>query len=340
MFRVDIKVANAVDSHAASMLKEAIVTASLNLPLAQSAIDRDYLERENPELFDHLWANPATRVLAIYEGQVLLTGEIDHPRPELRLLPVESVPSAQLRVYLGKTTAAQGQEPVGTPVVLAVLSTNSANQVEPVAQKWHGLRKTGAGLSARDAGLYAQGLAVANFHLSHPYCPSCGLPTAVAQGGWSRKCFKCDKSIFPRTDPAIIVAVTDEHDRILLGSQGVWEENRWSILAGFVESGESLSAAVIREVFEEAGVWVSDPHFMGSQAWPFPCSLMVGFTAKLDSSKGHQDLIPDGLEIEKLRWFSREEIAAERDNLLLPGKLSIARALIDHWFGGNIDDLG
>jgi NAD+ diphosphatase len=107
-----------------------------------------------------------------------------------------------------------------------------------------------------------------------------------------------------------------------------------------VESGESLSAAVIREVFEEAGIWVTEPHFMGSQAWPFPCSLMVGFTAKVDSAKGHQDLIPDGLEIEKVRWFSREEIAAERDNLILPGRLSIARALIDHWFGGNIDDRG
>ena len=159
----------------------------------------------------------------------------------------------------------------------------------------------------------------------------------IQQGGWSRRCFNDDTQTFPRTDPAIIVAVTDEHDRLLMGSQGIWEENRWSILAGFVEAGESLGSAVVREVFEEAGVRVTAPEYRGSQPWPFPCSLMMGFTAKLDPAVGSQVLTPDGDEIAKLRWFSREELAAEAHGLLLPGRLSIARALIDDWFGGNLD---
>ncbi|MEN9989025.1 MAG: hypothetical protein RL508_4 [Actinomycetota bacterium] len=309
----------------------------LGLKPAESAIDRDYLQRDNPDLFDNLWENPATRVLAMYEGQVLLTGNLSQPTASLKLLTTEEVPSAQLRVYLGKTLADHGHEPAGTPVVLAVLGTNSANQLEPDAEAWHGLRKTGAGLSPRDSEIYAQALALANFHLNHKHCPRCGLPTVIEQGGWSRRCFQDQSQTFPRTDPAIIVSVVDENDRILLGSQGVWEDNRWSVLAGFVEPGESLANAVVREVYEEAGVRVTDVEFLGSQAWPFPYSLMVAFTAKLDTSSGHQDLVPDGVEIEKVRWFSREEIAAERDGLILPGKLSVARSLLDHWFGEDID---
>lgn len=312
---------------------------SLNLRLAQSAVDRDYLQRENPDLFDLLWEDPNTRVLAMFEGEVLLQELDGQPLPELRLLPIDAVPSAQMRVYLGKTTVAQGKEPAGTPVVLAVLGSNSANQVEPDKSRWHGLRKTGAGLSARDAGLFAQALAIANFHQKHTYCPTCGTPTTPAQGGWKRTCYNDGTDVFPRTDPAIIVSVIDDQDRILLGSQGVWEENRWSVLAGFVEPGESLSAAVIREVYEEAGVHVSQVEYLDSQAWPFPYSLMAGFTARLDPAAGNQTLVPDGIEIEKVRWFSREEIAAEAAHLILPGKLSIARALIDRWFGGDIDGL-
>jgi NAD+ diphosphatase len=310
----------------------------LHLPLAQSAIDRDYLKRELPDLFDQLWADPATRVLPIFNGEVLLAeNAAGTDLPALRLFPVDAVPVAQLRVYLGTTTVSQAEEPAGTPVVLAVLGENAANALEPNTDEWHGLRKTGAGLSARDAGLYAQGLSIANFHASHPFCPKCGMPTTVGSGGWKRTCFTCNTEVFPRTDPAIIVAVTNEDDRILLGSQGVWEENRWSILAGFVEAGESLTAAVIREVYEEAGVHVHEVEYLGSQAWPFPNSLMVGFTAKLDPEAGAQTLNPDGEEIVRLRWFSREEIAAEVGGLILPSKLTIARAIIDHWFAAGLD---
>lgn len=291
----------------------------LELPLARQAIDRDYESRTKPELFDELWANSTTRVLPMFDGAVLLDGQ------ELRLLPVESVPAAQYRVYLGK-------DEVG-PIVLAVLSENGAKEIAADPEQWHNLRRTGAGLSDRDAGLFTQALAISNWHSNHVHCPRCGTPTLVEAGGWVRRCFKDDSEHYPRTDPAIIVAILDDQDRILLGSQGAWEENRWSILAGFVEPGESLEAAVIREMFEEAGVQVDEPNYLGSQAWPFPYSLMLGFAARAKTT----DLRPDGVEIAKLRWFSREELATEAAELLLPNRISISRAMIELWFGGRIE---
>ena len=291
---------------------------ALNLPLARHEVDRDYLARTRPELFDELWTDSNTRILAMFEGAVLLEGN------GLKLLSVETVPSANYRVYLGRDS-------VG-PIVLAVLNENSAKQLEPSAEAWHNLRKTGAGLNDRDAGLFTQALAIANWHATHLHCPRCGTPTLVESGGWVRRCFKDDSEHYPRTDPAVIVAIIDDEERILLGSQGAWEDNRWSILAGFVEPGESLEAAVVREMFEEAGVVVDEPQYLGSQSWPFPYSLMAGFAARAKTI----DLRPDGDEIEKLRWFSREELAAEAPNLLLPNRISISRAMIELWFGGEI----
>jgi NAD+ diphosphatase len=291
---------------------------ALDLPLARQAIDRDYLARARPELFDELWSDPTTRVLPMFEGSVLLEGAA------LQLFPVESVPSANYRVYLGRDS-------VG-PIVLAVLNENAAKQLEPSAERWHHLRKTGAGLDDRDAGLFTQALAISNWHGTHQHCPRCGTPTLVESGGWVRRCFKDNSEHYPRTDPAVIVAIIDDHERILLGSQGSWEENRWSILAGFVEPGESLEAAVIREMFEESGIEVDEPHYLGSQSWPFPFSLMAGFAARAKTT----ELKPDGEEIEKLRWFSREEIAAEAPTLLLPNRISISRAIIELWYGSEI----
>jgi NAD+ diphosphatase len=315
------------------------VTGLPILPTASSPIDRDYLQRENPELFDELWQNPLTRVLPVHNGKVLLEDVADHPTARLRLLPVEGVPSAQLRVYLGKTLLSEGDIAVSSPIVLAVVSDNSAAEIEPDAKSWRDLRRAGLGLSELHVAIYTQAIALANFHRSHVHCTLCGSPTVIQQGGWSRRCFKDEKQVFPRTDPAIIVAVTDSQERILLGSQGVWEANRWSILAGFVEAGESLNAAVAREVEEEAGVRVDEIHFLGSQAWPFPNSLMVGFHATLDESGPEQLARPDGIEIAKVAWFTRAEVAEgyRTGSLILPGPISIARAIIEHWFGGPLD---
>jgi len=316
------------------------MSALPSLPLAPETLDRDYLRRDDPLLFDQLWAEPATRVLAVHKGKVLLHADSTAATGLLSLLPVDQVPSAQFRVYLGKTLIAQGEEPAGTQVVLAVLSDNAANQLQPDADAWRDLRRAGFGLSDRDANLYAVALAVTNFHDSHRHCHSCGQPTVIEQVGWSRRCFADNRQVFPRTDPAIIVAVTDSEDRILLGSQGVWEHNRWSILAGFVEAGESLTAAVAREVYEEAGIRVGQVHYLGSQAWPFPYSLMVGFEAKLAEDQLADGITPDGDEIVKLQWFTRDQIldGHRTGSMIMPGPLSIARAIIEHWLGGALHE--
>jgi NAD+ diphosphatase len=159
----------------------------------------------------------------------------------------------------------------------------------------------------------------------------------VEQGGWVRRCFVDGKEVFPRTDPAIIVRVLDGADRILLGSNAMWENNRWSILAGFVEPGESFEAAVLREVLEESGVVCTAPRYLGSQPWPFPASVMVGFEARAVAA-GEVPTTPDGAEILAVRWFSREELWAERDDLKLPSATSIAHAIITEWYGGPLDE--
>lgn len=312
------------------------MTEVLHLPVAVSAIDRDYLMRENPDLFDLLWENPNTRVLALFEGKTLLRSGEAGDSPELRFLTVEEVTSAQLRVYLGKTLHDSSAEPAESPIVLAVLSPNSAKQLEPSENAWHQLRRSGAGLSERDSELYATALSLANWHQSHLYCPKCGSPTVIVRGGWVRTCFNDSFEVFPRTDPAIIVSVTDSEDRILLGSQASWDENRWSVLAGFVEPGESLNHAVLREVFEESGLRVTNPRYLGSQPWPYPHSLMLAFTAQIDPTFAHLPATPDGQEIIRLRWFSRQDIIDEADSILLPGKSSVSYALISHWFGGQL----
>lgn len=309
------------------------MTHSLNLPLARSAVDRDYLQRKNPDLLPALMANPETKFLAMFEGKVLLHEEHQLASPRLRLVSASQLGSTELLVYLGRSTEAVFDEAAGTELVLAVLPRSSAILLEPDESRWRNLRRNGAGLCDRDAGLYAQALAIANWHHLHPRCSQCGEVTEIIDAGWVRRCSADDKEFYPRTDPAIIAAITDDQDRLLMGSQGIWEENRWSVLAGFVEPGESLTAAVEREIFEEAGLRVSQIEYLGSQAWPFPYSLMVGFAAR---AQGNQSPIADGLEIEKLRWFSREELREQASEILLPSRLSIARALIENWFGAEI----
>lgn len=307
------------------------MTESMLPPLARSAMDRDYLSRANPELFDLLWEEKTTRVLPMRDGRVLLEGGNG---PRLKLLEIDRVPTAKLRVYLGRTNNQEGDLPAGSAVVLATLSENAANELEPNAANWKTLREIGGGLSDRDAGIFTQALSINNWHISHQHCPSCGTPTVIEMGGWVRRCLKEGTEIFPRTDPAVIVAITDEQDRILLGSQGVWEENRWSILAGFVEPGESLEAAVVREMFEESGLLVSKVEYVYSQSWPYPRSLMLGFSA---FAKSTAELRPDGEEIAKLKWFSREELLASAKDLLLPNRSTISRALIERWLGQSVE---
>ena len=302
----------------------------LVLPMAQAVLNRDADARDDAELFDKLWLEPETRIIVLYKGKTLIHDG------HLRLLTTEQATAGKYRVYLGRTSVALGDQEVGTAVVLSVLSDNAAKAIEPDESKWHELRRSGAGLHPRDAALFTQAVAIHNWHETHQHCPNCGAITVMQQGGWSRLCVSEDRQHFPRTDAAVIVSITDDQDRLLLGTQGSWDQNRWSILAGFVEAAESLEAAVIREMKEESGLLVTNPVYLASQSWPYPYSLMLGFTAALDPSNNPEDIRPDGIEIAKLRWFTRDELKAEAKDILLPSKISIARSLIEHWLGEEI----
>ncbi len=297
------------------------------LPLSRFEVDRDYLARDRADLFEELFANPATRILPVFEGKALVSG------PALALLTVDELGPHDVLVYLGLTLTATETEPIGTPVIAAAVS-DAGTLAE---REWASLRSIGSTLSDRDAGLLTEALGILNWHATHAFSPLTGRPTVSEKGGWVRRDPASGKELFPRTDAAIIVGVTDADDRILLGSNALWESNRFSTLAGFVEPGESLEAAVIREVFEESGVRVTDPIYLGSQPWPFPASLMLGFTARVDANRP-STLTPDGAEILDLRWFSRDDIHASIGEIVLPGPTSIARAIIEEWFGGPIDD--
>jgi NAD+ diphosphatase len=301
------------------------------LPLARHQVDRDYLTRDRVDVVSELLASDDTRVLPLWRGRTLMASS-----DRLALLPARAVPTADDYVYLGLSQADDEAEPVGTPLVAALLSDDQARALEPDESAWGGLRAFGSVLSARDAGLAVEAVAVANWHDSHRFSPRSGRALVSDKAGWVRRDPENGQEVFPRTDPAIIVAVTDADDRLLLGSNALWENNRYSLLAGFVEPGESLEQAVQREIFEESGVKVVDPVYLGSQPWPFPASLMLGFRARVDADDPGV-LEPDGAEILELRWFSRAELAASLDDVILPGRTSIARAIIEDWFGGEID---
>ena len=190
------------------------------------------------------------------------------------------------------------------------------------------LRDVGAVLSDRDAGLFVAAVALTNWHRTHTHCPRCGAPTEIVDAGWVRRCTSDGSDHFPRTDPAIIVLVHDGGDRCLLGRQPSWPRGRYSTLAGFVEPGEALEHAVVREVHEEAGVVVDDVVYRGSQPWPFPASLMLGFEARVVS--GEAKVSDD--ELEDVRWFTRDELRRnEQRTPGLPPPASIAHWLITNW---------
>jgi NAD+ diphosphatase len=191
--------------------------------------------------------------------------------------------------------------------------------------RFEDLRGLGDRLEPKDAALLAFGRAMIVWHERHRYCGVCGAPTASAEAGHVRACSACDVRHFPRVDPAIIVLVADDA-RCLLGRQGSWPPGRYSTIAGFVEPGESLEDAVRREIREETGIEVDEVGYHSSQPWPFPSSLMLGFSAR---PVGGEIALRDG-ELEDARWVRRDDITARR--VLLPPKISIAYRLIEAWF--------
>lgn len=193
------------------------------------------------------------------------------------------------------------------------------------------LRRAGQILDDVSAQLVATATALLNWHDSARFDPQDGMPTRPIRGGWARVNPATGREEFPRIDPAVICLVHDGHDRAVLARQRLWPERLFSLIAGFVEAGESFESCVVREVAEEIGLTVTDVRYLGSQPWPFPRSLMLGYFAQALST----DLTLDTEEIAEARWFSREELAhaLETGEVRLPPPVSIARRLIETWYG-------
>jgi NAD+ diphosphatase len=268
-------------------------------------------------------------VLVLDKGKALI--RISGDRASLVLVPAAAAPAGTRFLlgtddegvaYFGVVAAAAGLEALLPPG-----PGEPGTEVRPA-----GLREAGPLLGDRDAGLLTHAVALANWHESHQHCPRCGAPAEPLPAGHARVCTNDGSEHFPRTDPAVIMLVTDDQGRCLLARNRRWPARRVSILAGFVEPGESAEQAVVREVAEETGIAVGDVRYLGSQPWPMPQSLMLGFRARAASG---QQIRVDADEISEARWFTRDDLRAAMaaGDVLLPPPVSIARQIIEAWYG-------
>lgn len=194
------------------------------------------------------------------------------------------------------------------------------------------LTAIGADLEGDQALLGAQAVAISRWHHMDQFCAGCGAAVEIIESGWATRCTKCGRVEYPRTDPAVIVRIRDEEDRVLLAHNMAWPDNRASFPAGFVEAGESPRRAVIREMEEEIGLHVADIEYLGAQPWPGPRSLMLAFDARV---VGEGTPRPDGVEIDWAAFYSRDEYreALRSGRLRVPRKTAIANSMLADWFG-------
>ncbi|TFV60890.1 NAD(+) diphosphatase [Geodermatophilus sp. DF01-2] len=280
--------------------------------LSRSAHDRSHLARALP---DPTGGRPV-RVLTV---------------DERRTVPVEEADGGPRLVWEQRTRLPDGAVFLGEAGGVPYAAVRGERRLSVGGRRvdaWAGLRDVGADLDDLDAGLLAQAVAMVEWHERNRFSPLSGARTTVERAGWVQRDPDTGTELFPRTDPAVIMLVHDGGDRCVLGRQAVWPPGRFSILAGFVEPGESAEAAVAREVAEEVGLRVTDIRYVGSQPWPFPQSLMLGFTAR---AEGDPTLRLDPTEIEEARWFTREELRSGAGPRALPPPVSIARHIIDRW---------
>jgi NAD+ diphosphatase len=283
--------------------------------LSRVAHDRGHLSRSLP---DPAGGRPV-RVLTVDGNRSVPV----HEGPDGPQLVWDEQPALPVgAVYLGEAD--------GVPYA-AVRGERSLTVNGRPVDAWTGLREVGADLGDLDAGLLAQAIGILEWHERNRFSPLTGAATTIERGGWVQRDPTTGIEIFPRTDPAVIMLVHDGGDRVVLGRQRVWPPGRFSILAGFVEPGESAEAAVAREVAEEVGLRVTDVRYVGSQPWPFPQSLMLGFVAR---AEGGDILRLDPDEIEEARWFTREELRSGDGPRVLPPPVSIARHILDRWVAG------
>ena len=291
-----------------------------SLALSRGTVDRLTELRTDRAWLDAAWADPGTRVLVVSDGQALARID-DDESAALVFVPPDQAPEGT-RFVLGQDADGTVYFGVSGPLPPAPDGTRPAP-----------LREVGTLLGDRDAGLLTHAVALANWHDTHTHCPVDGTPTVPDPGGHSTRCPADGTEHFPRTDPAVIMLVTDPDDRALLARNAAWPGRRVSILAGFVDPGESAEQAVIREVAEETQIKVTNVTYVGSQPWPMPRSLMLGFRAEAPAG---QAIVVDREEIAEAYWFSRDELLAAITSreIALPPPVSIARQIIEQWYGG------
>lgn len=286
------------------------------LPLSRTTVERLADRRWDDDWLTRMWADPRSRVLVVERGRALVDAA-----DRLVLVPPAEAPQGE-RFLLG-VEGGQAYFAVWAALPEAPRDTRVAS-----------LRDVGGRLDDRDAGLLVHAVALQRWHAAHGHCPRCGAPTEIRAAGHVRVCPEDGSQHFPRVDPAVIMLVRDEDDRCLLARKPSWPDGRYSVLAGFVEPGESLEQAVAREVAEEVGLYVADARYVASQPWPFPSSLMLGFMARSSGAEPEAD----GDEIAEAYWLTRAELrrATEEETILLPPGTSIARRLIESWYGGGL----
>jgi NAD+ diphosphatase len=319
---------------------------SHRLPLSRSTLERHAELRADPTLLERLLKAPNTLVTVLRGDRVPVVrppqdagdaqdGAGDVPRLALfspeeatRVLRLTDPQVSPVAAFLGRDTAQRNHVLLAVPAPVTDGGQPSQDTDLPV---WTSLREVATGLDDLEIGLAVTGVALARWHASEGWCPACGGRSGVEQSGWTRRCTGCGRDRYPRTDPAAIMTVLDERDRLLLGRQGSWAPSRYSLLAGFAEPGECLEDTVRREVHEEAGIRVGRVEYRASQPWPFPRSLMIGFRAWATST----EIRVDGEELHHADWWSREELSADlrSGRVILPPRLSIANALIAEWLG-------
>jgi NAD+ diphosphatase len=286
------------------------VTLLDGLLLARATVDRGALWRADSAWFTSRLLDESTKILLVHEGHVpILEGSV-------LWLPPSAVDVALDHSLLGVSD-------LGVAYIAARVSS-------PPVHDMRTLRDMGSDLDAHDAGLVTTAVALAHWHAAHAHCARCGSATHTEQAGWVRRCSVEGTTHFPRTDPAVI-ALVRRGDQVLLGRRFDWPAGRFSTFAGFIEPGESSEMALEREILEECGlrVDVAQVQYRGSQPWPFPASLMLGYeVGVLDG-----DAVPDGEEIVEVRWFTRDSLIAAMStgDVTLPPPISIARRLIERW---------
>jgi NAD+ diphosphatase len=291
---------------------------------APTDLDRAAHRRTDEAWLERCWSSGTALVVTFDDTGVVIPG------PDGGVVAAAAVDAPRPPVFLGVRPTGEG--------VFATLPPREADDPRAASAPpgSRSLRALLSGLDLEQSRIAAYATALARWHERHAFCPRCGGQTRVRSAGHVRRCLVCESDHYPRTDSAVIVLVTDGTGRALLGRQHGWPAGRFSTLAGFVEPGESLEAAVAREVFEESGVTVSGITYVASQPWPFPASLMLGFFAQADGV----DITVDGVELEEASWFTRAALteAVTDGKVVLPPSTSISRRLIDAWHGGPLGE--